>query len=196
MFGNRSKSRRPISSSRLFVIVTLVAGIAAVTAFGQPEKTPAKPYTIMPSPEKLSISFAEIVKAVEPAVVNIDAKSRVPEVVTKGSATPGDSEDIMDFFRRQLPSRPVNSVGSGFIVDKTGYIITNAHVIENAARITVRLDSGEDFPARVIGVDDGRDGTDLAILKIDTGKDLPYLVIGDSDKSQVGDWVLTLGSPF
>src|SRR5438552_4247705 len=190
-YPNRPQQLRSISS--ILILLPLIVGIQAANLFGQPEKPVVKPYTIMPSPEKLSASFSEIVKAVEPAVVNIDTKSKVPEVATKGTPAPGDSEDIMDFFRRQLPSRPINSVGSGFIVEKRGYIITNAHVIENAARITVKLDSGEDFPAKVVGIDDG---TDLAILKIEAGRELPYLVFGDSDKSQVGDWVLTLGSPF
>ena len=100
-------------------------------------------------PGRIPNSFAEVAKKVEPAVVSI------------GTPAPGDSDDIMDFFRRQLPQRPVYAVGSGFIVDKTGYIITNGHVIDNAARITVKLDSGEEYTARVVGTDDE---TDLAIL--------------------------------
>ena len=193
MFNYAKKPSRHSSLTRVYVLALLIVGIAAANSFGQPGTAGAKPYTIMPSPEKLSASFAEIVKAVERAVVSIDTKSKIPEVVTKGTPAPGDSDDIMDFFRRQLPSRPIYSVGSGFIVEKSGYVITNAHVIENAARITVKLDSGDEFPARVVGIDDE---TDLAILKINAGKELPYLKFGDSDKLQVGDWVLTLGSPF
>jgi len=138
-------------------------------------------------------SFAEIAKKVEPAVVSIDTKGKVPQPVAKGTPAPGDSDDIMEFFRRQLPQRPVYAVGSGFIVDKSGYIITNGHVIDNAARITVKLDSGEEYTARVVGTDDE---TDLAILKIEAGRDLPFVKLGDSDKSEVGDWVLAIGSPF
>ncbi|MGH9818868.1 MAG: trypsin-like peptidase domain-containing protein, partial [Pyrinomonadaceae bacterium] len=145
------------------------------------------------TPEKLSISFAGVAKAVEPAVVNIEAKGRVPEITAKGDAAPGDSDDIMDFFRRQLPRRPQYAVGSGFIVDRAGYILTNAHVIENAARITVKLDSGEEYQAKLIGSDDE---TDLAVLKIDAPKDLPFAKLGNSDDAQVGDWVLAIGSPF
>lgn len=100
------------------------------------------------SPEKLSASFAEIAKKVEPAVVNIDTKGKTPETASRTPGKPGDSDDIMEFFRRQLPRRPSYSVGSGFIVDKTGYIMTNAHVIEDAAKITVKLESGEDFRQR------------------------------------------------
>ena len=144
-------------------------------------------------PEKALKSFAEIAKKVEPAVVSIDSKSKIAQPVAKGTPAPGDSDDIMDFFRRQLPQRPVYAVGSGFIVDKSGYILTNQHVIDDAARITVKLDSGEEFTARVVGADDE---TDLAVLKIDAGRDLPFLKFGDSDKAEVGDWVLAIGSPF
>ena len=120
------------------------------------------------TPEKLSASFAEVAKMVEPAVVNIDTKGKVPEVTTKSEPpAPGDSDDIMDFFRRQIPRRPVYAVGSGFIVDKSGYILTNTHVIDDAARITVKLDSGEEFQAKVVGADEE---TDLAVLKIDAGQ--------------------------
>ncbi len=151
------------------------------------------PVTAQVTPQKLSASFAEVAKTVEPAVVNIEAKGRVPEITAKGDPTPGDSDDIMDFFRRQLPRRPQYAVGSGFIVDKGGYILTNAHVIENAARITVKLDSGEEYVAKVLGSDDE---TDLAVLKIDAGKELPFVKLGNSDEAQVGDWVLAIGSPF
>ena len=139
-------------------------------------------------------SFAEIAKKVSPAVVSIDTKSKVDQALTKETPDEG-SGDIMDFFRRQMRQRPVYGVGSGFIVDKSGYIITNSHVIENAERITVKLDSGEEFDAVVVGTD-GREETDLAILKIDARRDLPFLIFGDSDKAEVGDWVLSIGSPF
>ncbi len=166
------------------VLLALAANSAAQTG-GQ---------TAAVTPEKLSASFAEVAKMVEPAVVNIDTKGKVPEVTTKSEPpAPGDSDDIMDFFRRQLPRRPAYAVGSGFIVDKTGYILTNAHVIEDASRITVKLDSGEEYTARLIGADQE---TDIAVLKIDAGKDLPFVKLGDSDAAQVGDWVLAIGSPF
>lgn len=69
--------------------------------------------------------------------------------------------------------------------------MTNAHVVEDAVRISVKLDSGEEFPAKVIGMDDE---TDLAVLKIEAGKDLPFVKLGDSNRSQVGDWVLAIGN--
>jgi serine protease Do len=142
---------------------------------------------------RLSDDFAQVAKLVEPAVVSIDTKGKMPEATARGRTAPGDSDDIMEFFRRQLPRRPSYSVGSGFIVDKAGYILTNAHVVENAVRINVKLDSGEEYLAEVVGADEE---TDVAVLKIDAGRDLPFVVLGDSDKARVGEWVLAIGSPF
>lgn len=145
------------------------------------------------SPVGLSDAFAEIARNVEPAVVNIDTKSKMPEVSARGRTSPDGSDDIMEFFRRQLPRRPAYAVGSGFIVDKAGYIITNAHVVEDSARISVKLESGEEFLAEVVGVDEE---TDIAVIRIDAGRDLPFVRLGDSDQARVGDWVLAIGSPF
>lgn len=170
MLSNRSRA-----TELLFVVTFALA--AGITGFAQPGRS----------------SFAEITKKVEPAVVSIDAKTNASQSVAKANPTPGTSDDIMEFFRRQIQSRPVYSVGSGFIVDKSGYILTNEHVIDDAARITVKLDSGEEYVAKVVGTDDE---TDLAVLKIDTGRDLPFVKFGDSEKAEVGDWVLAIGSPF
>lgn len=147
---------------------------------------------LIAQPEKVK-GFAEIAKRVEPSVVSIDTKGRTPQPQARGSQTPDDGSDIVDFLRRQMQQRPVRAVGSGFIVDKSGYIVTNAHVVEDAVRITVKLDSGEEFVARVVGTDDL---TDIAVLKIDAKRDLPAVKFGDSDKAEVGDWVLAIGSPF
>lgn len=166
---------------------------SSLNATGQTPATGDAPKADATVLERLSDSFAEVAKTVDPAVVSIDTKGKIPEVTTRGQATPGDPDDIMEFFRRQLPRRPAYSVGSGFIVDKKGFIVTNAHVVEDATRITVKLGSGEEYPAKIIGSDDE---TDLAVLKIEAGRDLPFAKLGDSDKARVGDWVLAIGSPF
>ncbi len=145
------------------------------------------------TPERLSASFAEVAKRVEPAVVNIDTKGKIPEITAKGETAPGQSDDILDFLRRQMPNRRSAAVGSGFIVDKSGYVLTNHHVVEDASRIIVRLQSGEEFSAKLVGIDEE---TDLAVLKINAGRDLAFIRLGDSDAAQVGDWVLAIGSPF
>ena len=179
MFECRNMPQSIKQKSALLCFAILIAGLAAGG--------------VMAQPERINRSFADIAKKVEPAVVSIDTKSKVAQPVAKETPAPGDSDDIMDFFRRQLPQRPVYAVGSGFIVDKSGYVITNAHVIGNAARITVKLDSGEELEARVVGTDEE---TDLAVLKIDAHRDLPFIKFGDSAKAEVGDWVLAIGSPF
>jgi serine protease Do len=111
----------------------------------------------------------------------------------------GGSTDPSDPFGGQNPQNQAPrgaAEGSGFIVDKSGYIITNHHVIEGATKIKVRLDDKSEYDARLIGSDSGNDGTDLAVLKIGAGKELPFLKLGDSDAAGAGDWVLAIGNPF
>lgn len=152
----------------LFVFAFLAFGTGLIPALAQ---NPT---------ERLSASFAQVAKKVESSVVNIDVKGRIPE---------GTVRNRYDDETR----RPSRSVGSGFIVDKVGYILTNYHVIDDASRITVRLQTNEEFTARVVGTDEE---TDLAVLKIEAGRDLPFLALGNSDRVEIGDWVLAIGSPF
>lgn len=177
--------------------IGLIAGLLTVSlGLGLPsyaQQEPTGKSASSAAPQKLSDTFSDIVKSVEPAVVTISTKGKMPEVTAKGDAPKSDPGDIMDFFRRQLPRRPVYAIGSGFIVDKTGYIVTNAHVIEDASRITVRTDAGQEYSAKIVGSDEE---TDLAVLKVDAGKDLPFVNLGNSDESRVGEWVLAIGSPF
>lgn len=192
MFEFRSKSAlrkaSAASAALIFACFVSVERLPAQTA--APTTETLKSTTT--SPERLSASFAEVARIVEPAVVNIDTKGKVPETAARGSAPAESADDILDFLR-QMPRRPSSSVGSGFIVDKSGYILTNAHVVEDSSRITVRLDSGEEYIAKVVGTDEE---TDVAVLKIETGKDLPFVKLGNSEKARVGDWVLAIGSPF
>src|SRR5215510_13776204 len=173
-------------------VACLLAGIG-IGAMLSGRTTVAQPdMQIARAPEALSASFAEIARRVEPAVVNIETTQNQPEVSEKDE----DKEDstnnpLLDMFRRQR--RPSRGVGSGFIVNAKGYILTNHHVIEDAARITVGLQSGEKYRGTVIGVDPE---TDVAVIKIDAPKDLPTVTLGDSNAAQVGDWVLAMGSPF
>ncbi|HEX8738315.1 MAG TPA: trypsin-like peptidase domain-containing protein [Pyrinomonadaceae bacterium] len=180
-----------LTGAFLLLAAGIVLGLLAGNRFAATAETPEN---FRVAPETLSASFAEVSRRVEPAVVNIDTKGKVPEVALKGEQTePTNPDDILEYFKRQLPRRPSYSVGSGFIVDKAGYILTNFHVVDDASRISVRLQNGEEYVARVIGTDDE---TDLAVLKVEAGKDLPTVKLGDSDAVQVGDWVLAIGSPF
>ena len=143
------------------------------------------------APEVLSATFAEVARRVEPSVVNIDTM-QTAELETDNDDKTDRVPNPYDIFRRQQP-KPTHSVGSGFIIDPKGYILTNLHVIDGANRITIGLLSGERYRAKVIGVDKE---TDLAVLKIDAEQDLPTMKFGDSNNAQVGDWVLAIGSPF
>jgi serine protease Do len=140
--------------------------------------------------------FSDIVKSYGPAVVNV----RVEGTVKTSAQMQGIPDDVppefRDFFRNfrgQVPrATPMRGEGSGFIVSPNGYILTNAHVVENADHVTVLLTDRREFTAKVVGTDKA---TDVAVLKIDaTG--LPTVKVGDSRRAQVGEWVVAIGSPF
>src|ERR1700694_3861168 len=208
-------ARRRKISAAFFVALTLVVGIligsvvsvrvSAVksTAFSGTNATPLA----VPDPIPSSNSFSGIVNRVEPAVVNIATtqvmEHRSPSTRRKRAqpTQPGDQDDPMqDFFdkffdgQKEGPAQAERSLGSGVIVDKRGYILTNNHVVDQATKVQVQL-NGETarYTAKVVGVDED---TDLAVLKIDAGRDLPTARLGNSDGVQVGDWVLAIGSPF
>ncbi|HEY4900622.1 MAG TPA: Do family serine endopeptidase [Terriglobales bacterium] len=177
----------------------------------------------VPSPQQLSSQFSQIARQLEPAVVNINTESTIKNPHKKGGrAVPGTPDDneggddnpMQDFLDRffggqggqggqgQMPGAPggedmrERSLGSGVIVDAKGYIVTNAHVVEKADRIRVKLMNDPQtvtYDATVIGVDKE---TDLAVIKIDAKKSLPFAKLGNSDSMSVGDWVLAIGSPF
>jgi serine protease Do len=148
------------------------------------------------SREQLRLSFAPVVRQAAPAVVNIYSRKRVE---TRGLPPLFDDPLFRRFFGEGTPfgapqTRVQNSLGSGVIVDATGIIVTNDHVVAGAEEITVVLADRREFDARIIGADDR---TDLAVLRVEAGRDLlPALPIGDSDDVQVGDLVLAIGNPF
>ena len=137
--------------------------------------------------------FTDLVEKQGPSVVNVSTTS-----TARGSAQSPVPEDdpFYDFFRKFGPSQPrdqeTRSLGSGFIVSADGYILTNAHVVDMADDVTVKLTDKREFKAKVIGADKR---TDVAVLKIEaTG--LPTVKVGDPEKLRVGEWVLAIGSPF
>jgi serine protease Do len=144
-------------------------------------------------------SFADLSEKAKPAVVNISTETtvRIPGSPFRHFFGP-DEGPFGDFFERffgDIPDRQLKqqSLGSGFIIDREGYIITNNHVVD-AEEIKVKLADGREFRARIAGRDPK---TDLALVKISSlFKDLPTLPLGDSDKIRVGDWVLAVGNPF
>src|SRR5215510_2648241 len=175
-------------------VACLLAGIG-IGAILSGRTTVAQPeIQVGRAPEALSASFAEIARRVEPAVVNIETTQTQIDISEKDEDKEDQSSgnDLLDMFRRR-PRTPTRGVGSGFIVNPKGYILTNYHVIQDAARITVGLQSGEKYRGTVVGFDPE---TDVAVIKIDSPKDLPTVTLGDSNAAQVGDWVLAMGSPF
>jgi serine protease Do len=178
------------SGVALTVVLLLIVGAAGfhlgegrgASASSGPVSVPATPG--IASAAQLGQAFGEVARRVEPAVVNINT-----EQVIRTSGTP-----LEEFFGLRGMSREFRrpSLGSGFIVDSQGYILTNHHVVRRADRISVKLNDGRTLDATVVGTDPQ---TDLAVIKI-RETNLPYLRLADSSKAGVGDWVLAFGSPF
>ncbi len=183
-------------------IGTLVSGrVSAMRGFAF-AGTNATPLAL-PDPIPSSNSFSAIVNRVEPAVVNIATTQVIDRKSRKHRSSPIDPDDPSeDFFFHFFDGQPggnaqpqaERSLGSGVILDKSGYILTNNHVIEQATKVQVQLNGDTTkYTAKVIGADEE---SDLAVIKIDAGKELPFAKLGNSDGVQVGDWVLAIGSPF
>ena len=173
-------------------VACLIAGIGIGAMLSGRPTIAQSDMQIARAPEALSASFAEIARRVEPAVVNIETTQTQVELSDKNEDKEDETNPLLDMFRRR-PRRAPRGVGSGFIVHPKGFILTNYHVIQDAAKIRVGLQSGETYVATVVGVDNE---TDVAVIKIDASKDLPTVTLGDSNSTQVGDWVLAMGSPF
>ncbi|MBL6945769.1 MAG: DegQ family serine endoprotease [Rhodospirillales bacterium] len=144
-------------------------------------------------------SFADLAEKLLPAVVNISTTQTVQQG-RPGPETPqlppGFEEFFKEFFDRNQPKqrkRKATSLGSGFIIDASGYVVTNNHVIQDAEEITVILQDDTRLDAELIGRDAK---TDLAVLRVKPEKDLPAIEFGESDDMRVGDWVLAIGNPF
>ncbi|GEQ97771.1 serine protease [Iodidimonas gelatinilytica] len=147
-------------------------------------------------------SFADLVEKLSPAVVNISSVQTVEARSSRSPFPPGSPfEDFFEeFLNRGQPNgsdepqtRKLQSLGSGFIIDAKGLVVTNNHVIESADEVTVRTVDGEEYEAEVIGRD--AEG-DLALLRIQSDEDFPFVQWGSSSKARVGDWVLSIGNPF
>ncbi len=141
-------------------------------------------------------SFAPLVKLVLPSVVNI----AVTETVSAGNMLGALPPELRDTplgreFRRRFGNRSeeLTGAGSGFVIDPTGIIVTNRHVVGGASQIIVALTDGTEMPARVIGADEL---TDVAVLRVNAPRPLPAVTWGDSRKVEVGDWILAAGNPF
>ena len=212
---------KKIKQQKLFsfalLLFTLLIGIIIGTVMNTGVKAGRQSSAVAPDAAPISIpksdpianEFTKLTKKVEPSVVYIESdylpkpgKRTVHPPDDPDEQDNGDSQqpkDPSDMFKRFFGNQDQRSFrtegsGTGFIVDKNGYIITNRHVIEKADRIKVRMPGDDtEYRARVIGFDAE---TDLAVLKIDTTQPLTPVQFGNSDSVQVGDWVIAIGSPF
>jgi serine protease Do len=162
----------------------------------RPAAAPSAPPRTAPAGRGSLPDFSAVVEANKAAVVNITATQSARRA--GGRAAPGLPEGLQDhplfeFFRRfEMPDVPREGLGSGFIVDPDGIILTNAHVVQGADEVIVRLPDRREFKGTIVGVDPP---TDIAVVRIDA-KDLPTVRLGDPSKVKVGEWVLAIGSPF
>ncbi|MFO1055714.1 MAG: DegQ family serine endoprotease [Dongiaceae bacterium] len=207
-----SWSRRARLTAAALLCTTMLTGVGALTQVlpAQADQQSPAPLAAPAATAARPDGFANIVDAVKPAVVNIAVdKKGVAMVAADGNDTPdvpglpnipglpkgfpfGNQDGGKGKGHHHQDGESGRAVGSGFIIDPAGYIVTNNHVIENSDSIKVTLADGSTHDAKLIGTDPK---TDVALIKID-GKDLPYVQFGDSAKARVGDWVLAIGDPY
>jgi serine protease Do len=179
------KLRNAVTAALL--ATTFLGGAAAYAVVPDTGTAPA---TQAPStPTMRSAGFADLVQAIRPAVVNIAVTERVsgPSI-----------QNIPEPFRRFVPDLPQPhgtrpGLGSGFIIDPDGWIVTNNHVVDGAEKVVVTLEDGTELQAVVKGRDPK---TDVALIKVDAPQKLPYVKWGNSDAARVGDWVIAVGNPY
>lgn len=184
-------------------VISILAGIFFAARFDLTENTSASdPSPDPPAAVMAPSSFTEVAQKVSPSVVNIST-----ERVVHRSGDPtfrhfegpfGKDDPFKDFFERffgEIPRRQFKqrSLGSGFILDRQGHIVTNFHVIENADKIKVKLKNDKEYDAEIVGHDSK---TDIALVKLKQGGSFHAVNMGDSDRLKVGEWVVAIGSPF
>ncbi len=146
-------------------------------------------------------SVAKLASTLSPAVVNIGSTKHIPNGNGEAYPTAPDGSPLGQLFDDLNPNNgqgpdamsEARSLGSGFLISADGTIVTNNHVIDGADEITVMMTDGTRLPAKLVGADDK---ADLAVIKVDAGHPLPFVQFGDSDKAEVGDWVMAIGNPF
>jgi len=196
-----------IRKSRVVVLVlaAVAAGIVLSAGFnfspiaralwGDKEKPAAVP--VAAGVRMVPVDIPHLFREVSPAVVNISTTQLVKFNHPQMRNPFGQQDPFDDFFNKFFGRMPREqkrrSLGSGFIVSSDGYILTNNHVVEKADEVMVTLLDKEQFKAKIVGTDPK---IDIALIKIDGKKKLPYVALGDSDKLEVGEWVVAIGNPF
>lgn len=190
------KVKDKIAGLAAFIILLGSVGFAAGFLSGLPAFAKSEDVVYVPE------SFSALAEKASPAVVNIRTVKTIKgggPVFRHFQRGPQGREDpFKDFFEKFFGEDTQRefkqpSLGSGFIIDKEGFVVTNNHVIQDADQIKVKLGGDTEYDAEVVGRDAN---TDLALIKIKTGKDLPFLKLGNSDELKIGQWVVAIGSPF
>ncbi|MEH2027641.1 HhoA/HhoB/HtrA family serine endopeptidase [Nostoc sp.] len=204
-FPKISRSLRQLSTHVLAIALGVVLAVSTLQVLPS-QAEPAPTITALDtsnliaqqqSPATAAIGSTSFVTAavnrVGSAVVRIDTERTITRRVDPFLEDPFFRRFFGDGFSQQMPSEQLRGLGSGFIIDKSGLVLTNAHVVDKADKVTVRLKDGRTFEGKVQGIDEV---TDLAVVKINAGNDLPVAPLGSSSNVQVGDWAIAVGNPL
>lgn len=205
-FTKLPRSIRQLSTHVLAIILGVALTVSSLRVLPSQAEPAPNPPTTMDVPEMIAQRQSPAVTAVGnssfvtaavnrvgPAVVRIDTERTITRRIDPFLEDPFFRRFFGDSFQGQLPPEQMRGLGSGFIIDKSGSILTNAHVVDKADRVTVRLKDGRTFDGKVQGIDEV---TDLAVVKINAGNSLPVAPLGASSNVQVGDWAIAVGNPL
>ncbi len=201
-FSQMSRSIRQLSTHIVAIFMGVVLTVTSLRVLPSSAEPGPNPVTgsstiLAQKPSSAVIGSHSFVTAavnrVGSAVVRIDTERTITRRNDPMLEDPFFRRFFGDSFPQQSPTEQLRGLGSGFILDKSGVILTNAHVVDKADKVTVRLKDGRTFEGKVQGIDEV---TDLAVVKIDAGKDLPVAPLGSSNNVEVGDWAIAVGNPL
>ena len=182
------------------MVLAFFGGLVFASAFDLTQQSHAQQAQPgKPNPQEVkpladaSNAFVSISEHVTPAVVSIEIERTARRADPRSRRVPPDLQDFFRQFEDRIDPQPTQGNGSGFIVTRDGYILTNNHVVQDADRMTVRMTDGRVFRAKLVGRDPT---TDVAVIKIEAGTNLPTVTFGDDNTTRVGEWVLAIGNPL
>ena len=193
----RSRMSRFVGACAITVLAG-VGGISIIEHYHDGGLPPAHAASSAAAPAQNLPDFINLAKKLGPSVVNVST-SRIRGAAQEAPSPFGGNDPGEEFWQRffggRTPRGPQrqSGIGSGFIVDGNGTILTNYHVVDGAQKLSVTLSDGKNYDAKVIGKDQK---SDMAVIKIEAGRDLPAVALGDSDRLEVGEWVMAIGNPF
>ncbi|HEX6001240.1 MAG TPA: Do family serine endopeptidase [Hyphomicrobiaceae bacterium] len=190
--------RRLLAGTAILALLAAGSGytLHAYSADGGPFGAPSQ--ARVPASPAAMPGFAELVRAVKPAVVSVRVRTEAADSGFGAGENPFEGTPFEKFFKRfpapnsRQPKHFMQGQGSGFFISPDGYIVTNNHVVDNAVKVEVTTDSGASFDAKVVGKDPK---TDLALIKVDGRSDFPFVKLSDT-KPKIGEWVVAMGNPF